>query len=91
MIKWLERFFGTTPMMIHKIAPYVLCIIVNSSMLELSYQFQTVHDDSFNNNVQFIKRNNCITITRKSVRLFRNIMKFSFESFYTNNTVRVIN
>ena len=40
----------------------------NLDILELSYQFETLHDDSYDSKVQFRKLSNPIIVTRKPVR-----------------------
>ena len=44
--------------------------IINFGRLELTYRFQTLHEDLRNNWVRFTRRSNYINITRKSVRPF---------------------
>ena len=68
------------------VRPYVshreLSLFVNLNRLELSYWFQTLHDDSCSSSVQFWKRSNSITNTRMSVRAFETCR---FLTFLTTN------
>ena len=70
------------------VRPYVshreLSLFVNLNRLELSYRFQTLHDDSCSSSVQFRKRSNSIINTRMSVRPFETCR---FLTFLTTNFV----
>ena len=50
-------------------------------MLEWSYGFQTLHDDSYNSKVRFKKRNNSIIITKNPI-----LYMLIFFTFFTTNS-----
>ena len=53
------------------VRPKLLALFVYLDMLELSYRFQTCHNDSYNSLVRLKKHSKSIIVTRKSVRPFK--------------------